>query len=342
MSRYFTANKLAYWERSATYLKGGCIVPVTWELDLTTACNQACPGCSGNRFFNVSLSPDEATRIVKEIADVGGEGLILTGGGDPTMNREGLLAVLGILPMLLLTHGELFDEELARVVLPHLEGIRFSLDAYDDESAVRWRGITPERWQKTLGNIRRAVAIKRELGLTLPIGTAYLTDRERNAGIPHFADLSKALGADYAQYRPMLWSTANQQQPDWDYPVFEELYGRAESHYPDMVTCSRQKYDRMANGTTGRPYERCHAGRFTSTIGADGKLYFCCHTRYMPSFSFGDLKTEKLADILRTERIENIRDRMTMEVCPLLCRGDSINRVITDMQEKKPNHLMFL
>lgn len=342
MSTYFTKNKLAYWEQSAGYLRGEPVVPVTWELDLTTTCNQACPGCSGNRFFPTTMTPEQAVQTVEWIKGAGAKGLILTGGGDPTIARRQLIAVMGMMPTLLFTHGELFDEELARAVLPHLEGIRFSLDAYSGNTAIKWRGITPQRWETTLENIERAVAIKKELGLTLPIGAAYLTDKERNGGILSFADIANALGVDYAQYRPMLWSTAKQELPDWDYPSFKELYDIAKGRYPEMVTCSQQKYDLIASGEAKRPYSKCHTGRFATTVGADGKVYFCCHTRYMPSFCLGDLKTETLEEIFASDRVEQMQEKMSFEVCPVLCRGDAINRVVTDMQDNQPDHLMFL
>ena len=342
MSKYFTNNKLAYWSRSSDYLNGERIIPVTWELDLTTRCNQDCPGCTGNRFFGAQLEPSEAIDYVKQIRELGGQGLILTGGGDPTVNRKALMAVMGMMPTLLFTHGELFDEELANAVLPNLKGIRFSLDAYDAETAHKNRGITPERWAKTLDNIRKSVEVKKQLGLNLPIGVAYLTDKERNRGILKFADVANDLGVDYAQCRPMLWSTSQQKQHDWDFQEFQRIYNEASNRYPDLMTCSSQKYEHIDKGTEKRCYPKCHTGRFASTIGADSKVYFCCHTRYMESFALGDLKKESLREIFSQDRVEQMRDKMSFEVCPILCRGDSINRTVTEMQENKPEHLMFL
>jgi MoaA/NifB/PqqE/SkfB family radical SAM enzyme len=339
---YFTNNKLVYWPQTPEYLRGLPITPVTWELDTTTVCNQNCPGCVGNRNGVFNLPPHEASKIVNDIIEAGGQGLILTGGGDPILNRDALMSVLGKMPTLLLTNGETFTPEYAREVLPHLVGVRFSLDAYSGGSASQWRGITAPRWHKTLENIEATVAIKKELGLDVTIGAAFLTDQERNAGILSFADIADALGVDFAQYRPMLWSTTAQQQPDWDYPVFSEFYDLAHSRYPDLVCCSQQKYDRMAAGTTARDYSKCNMGRFASTIGADGKMYFCCHTRYMPSFCLGDLNETPLAEILASNRIEEMREQMTFEVCPTLCRGDAINRVVTDMVDNRPDHIMFL
>jgi len=258
------------------------------------------------------------------------------------MEPEGILAVLGILPTLLFTNGELFDAGLAKEVLPQLEGMRFSLDAYDSETAQRWRGIPEKRWNTVLENVMAAVQLKKKEGWDTTIGAGYLTDAERNPGIRKFAALCKKLGVDYAQCRPMLWTTKNQQAPDWGFEEYTEQYLKARYDVGELLTSSYQKYDLMLNDNVKRPYTKCHAGSFASTIGADGKLYFCCHTRYMPEFCLGDLREESILSIFESGRVQQIRDTMSFEKCPLLCRGDAINRMVDDLLKNRPHHLEFL
>ena len=338
---YLSGNKLLYWEHLARYLRGEKVIPITWELDLTTACNQDCPNCSGNRRAEHTLKSVEATELVERVRDAGGKGLILTGGGEPTMNRGGLFAVLGILPTLLFTNGELFDEALACKVLPKLKGIRFSLDAYDYLTAERWRGISSNRWDMVVSNLKHVCELKRDMLLSATVGSGYLTDASRISGIPLFADISACCGVDYAQCRPILWTMKQQQVPDWQHETYRSMFDRVKAKYP-CLTESFHKYELMAKGEVERIYEKCHAGRFASTIGADAKLYFCCHTRYMPDFCLGDLRKQSIEDIFQSGRVEEIRDNMSFECCPLLCRGDAINRGIQALLDGKPDHLEFL
>lgn len=338
---YITGSKLAYWEHLPAYLRGERVIPVTWEMDVTTVCNHKCPGCSGNIRDCSLLSPVDAERIVRAIKDLGGKGLILTGGGEPTTNKDALIAALGHLPTLLFTNGELFDEDFARQVMGYLSGLRFSLDAYDYDTAEKWRGISPERWDAVLANLKMACGLKKEMGSNIVIGSGYLTDEERIDGIPLFAEVSQSCGVDYAQCRPMLWTIANQETPKWDLSSFDSVYDSAADSF-ECLTKSEHKYSLMRNNDVSRHYEKCHAGRFASTIGADMKVYFCCHTRYIKDFCLGDLKTQTIEQIFKSGRLEEIRDNMDFSLCPALCRGDAINRGVQSLIDGKPEHLEFL
>jgi len=342
MSKFFTSKKLLYWDCLADFLRGNQIVPVTWEMDLTLRCNQNCENCVAGKKGGASLSPGKALKLVQDVRDLGGKGLILTGGGDPSLNPEGIDAVAGIMPMLLFTNGQQLDEAMMRRVLPKLEGIRISLDACDEGSAARWRGIKPEAWKKMIENTAMLVQMRNELGCDTVIGTGYLTNAERNRGIPEFARISTECGVDYAQCRPMHMPPEKfGQDMIWGVEKFVRIFRDAKAKFP-VLTQSEQKYSLMVAGEAERTYETCYMGHWASTIGADGKLYFCCHTRYLPEFCVGDLNTQSLREILQSGKIQEIQDTMNFDMCPELCRGDAINRVLDEIIGDPVTHKEFL
>ena len=342
MSKFFTNKKLLHWSSLADFLSGKSVVPITWELDLTLKCNQKCTDCVAGAKGGTSMSAMQALSLAKQVRDVGGKGLILTGGGDPSLNPKGIEAVAGIMPMLLFTNGQDLDETMMRRILPKFEGVRISLDAYDEKSAEKWRGIKPEAWHKMVENTAMLVRLRNELGCSTVIGTGYLTNAERNVGITEFARISTECGVNYAQCRPMHMPPEKfGQDIVWGIEKFVRIFKKAKEQYP-VLTQSEQKYSLMIAGDAERTYKTCHMGHFASTIGADGKLYFCCHTRYVPEFCVGDLNEQSLQEILQSGRIQEIQDTMSFEMCPELCRGDAVNRVLDEIIGDPVNHKEFL
>lgn len=346
-------------ERIKEWQQTGTCPPVTVEFDLTNACDNFCPWCFGysglDRTDKTTWNVDnvgqhwkkaDALDTIDQLCGLGAKGIIFTGGGEPLVSPHIVACVqfaaqIG-LDVGLITNGNRFDPEKARAILRYLTWIRFSVDACDKEEYAREHGV--KSWETLLLNIRNAVEVKRlgELGVTIGIG--YLTSGHNDDRIPPFARLGKSLGVDYAQFRP-FHLTSQHPDPDFTQATVARIRdAQAKYSTPDFdVACSEWKYGRIAANKVKREYHTCCGHHFATVVGADHKMYVCCHMRGIEKYCIGDLRKQTVKEIWHGERRANIDASIDVHSsdCPPLCRADNFN---TDLYAiaRPPAHKNFL
>ena len=78
---------MKYLDKLAYFFNGHKTLIVT-ELDLTNRCNNKCPGCCGVNGNGKELSRHQVDLVIKSIANIGGQGVILSGGGEPLISPQ--------------------------------------------------------------------------------------------------------------------------------------------------------------------------------------------------------------------------------------------------------------
>lgn len=133
------------WQRSGTQgspLPG--FSPISINLDLTAACNFACPHCVDAEIINTgkSLGLDEVLATIEYLQTRGLLSVILLGGGEPTLHRQFEEIVSRIkargLQLGIVTNGTQLSR-VARIapVLEQHDWIRLSLDAASQDTFAR-------------------------------------------------------------------------------------------------------------------------------------------------------------------------------------------------------------
>lgn len=308
---------------------------VVAELDMTNVCNSRCPQCAGRRTTNDELSIAQVNDYLTQFKGVGGKAVIFTGGGEPFCNKSTSYAIklarqIG-LDVGVITNGVSLTEQSINSILKYATWCRISLDAGDTDTYKKVHGTN--HFNKVCDNIIRLVQKKKEIESKCTIGTAYLTNGETIFGARRFISASRQLGVDYAQLRPF----------HGDYTYHPKLFKQFKEMTTDnfKVVLSEQKYQRFCDEVK-RPYNKCTSGYFATTITADGKVYWCCHTRGIPEYCIGDLKKERLEDIfIDKEKLRKMEDRIKEGICPYFCRGDEMNRTINEIRRPK-EHVNFL
>ncbi len=310
------------------YFFNGHKTLIVTEFDLTNRCNNRCPGCCGVNGNGAELSRHQVELVVKSIADMGGQGVILSGGGEPLISPQFVYAVTELknrgIKLGLNSNGLALTEELAELIAKNFEYFRISLDAATPALYEKTHGMPERAFLKTVDNIRLFSRVKKELHSPVSFGVGFLTSEETAAEMEDFVRLVKDCGADFAQFRPFTGNMCD---------ITEEYLRIKEKYETDCfaVRASLQKYREMKTGGD-RNYDKCRGMFFSTVITADAKVFSCLHHRQEEQHYLGQISdTVSLSDIFRSARMREVYENMDCSQCPTLCRNDVFNRTLNTL-----------
>jgi radical SAM protein with 4Fe4S-binding SPASM domain len=346
----------AHLDRLAIWQAGGLPPPVTVELDLTNACNDACPGCTFSYLVNIdksSIPMERARSIVQQLGDFGVRAITFSGGGEPLVyGRERVLelmqqAVSLGMDVSLITNGSLLKPEHAERFLRVCTWIRVSLDAYNAETYQRYHGRGERAFATVCENLRALCAAKTDPSWAT-IGAGFLTDRKsiEQRDIWKFAEFcSKIPGLEYGQLRPLVNNMVADPSLTGGYEGFSqqehsdillayrearEAFGRSDF----KVVLSGGKYTALAQKDFGRTYSSCHAHFLEAVVGADSKVYICCHGQGIEAYCLGDLSEDSFQEVWESKRAKEVYESINPSShCPPACRLHQQNALLQDLTE---------
>jgi MoaA/NifB/PqqE/SkfB family radical SAM enzyme len=350
MNQFGCQKILKHLDRVAEWQKTGLSRPITYELDMTNICNSKCSFCFG--FYNrqsdtSSLTLPEVKDIITQVKNYGGKGLTFTGGGEPLCNPSTVDAVRFArdsgLDVGFITNGILLDDEKAATLVDCCTWIRVSVDAGTKEIYQRTHGLNGESFRKITENIALLVKKKRERQSKVTIGTGFITFPDITGDMLAYVRLSRDLGVDYAQFRPLLKSFSETEintVPDNEtLAMIRECQKLATGSF--AVLCSLHKYESMKNGTALRNYTTCYGHNFAAVISANKKMYVCCHMRGIEKYCVGDLNKNSLEEIWKSVQRRQASGNIDFADCPLLCRCDGFNTILWNIMQPG-DHVNFL
>jgi radical SAM protein with 4Fe4S-binding SPASM domain len=181
------------------------MAPLELYFDFTNKCNLRCNGCY-NRYHigNITMPPEKVRELIHETYSMGIMRLHLAG-GEPTMEREGLLNYLGTSKELGLvtsmsTNGTLIDEDLCRKILIHnLFAFTVSIDGPNEQlnSQLRYANT----FDKAIDALKIAKHIKQELGIDTRICMKSVCSPETSdETIENLVELGANLGLDEIKF----------------------------------------------------------------------------------------------------------------------------------------------
>lgn len=347
--RQFSSDKiLKHLDRVNEWLSGGNPFPVTVELDMTNLCNHRCPECVVNYFRvsdNDSLSLKVASNTVRQLAKNKIRGLIFTGGGDPLCNPHTLkvveLAKSKGLDLGFITNGGLINEESARVILQNCTWVRVSLDAASPGLFKLMHGMNGGEFRSLIEKIGLLVSLKKKIGSNCTIGIGFLTCDYSVSEMVKATILAKRLGVNYLQFRPMQIHHGGKFGYHWT-DVEEKISKCSEYAGNDFqVLYSMHKYEMAKDPQFGRHYRKCFGQQFATVIGADAKMYICCHLRGYDKYCIGDLRKKTFKEIWNSRSRQSAISRIDFCDCIPLCRDNTFNQILWNIKQPR-EHVNFL
>ncbi len=336
--------------------------PVTVEIDLTNRCDLGCSAChmaythtrgplaSRDKPVWFEGTGDQIdlgvlTRALSEIRAAGVQGVVWSGGGEPTLHPRWVEATqtaqrLG-LQVGMYSHGGRLADAPADV-LRALTWVVVSLDCVDAASYRAYKGA--DRFEAACSGIR----LLAQEGVT--VGASFLLSQETHRQALEMLRLSRSLGSTYTVFRPMIETdphdvTAIAGRRDWvktwptDTPVLlnnsQWLQWLAAQKGVELDVARFIEWRDWQPHPASRGYDACEGIRLHSTVTPDGRVWVCPNRRGMADSCLGDLTTESFAAIWSRHpgQWTDFRE------CRAMCRLHTLNTAIA---KDTPTHAAFI
>lgn len=348
MRQFNPLKILNHWENVKKIIAGENPPPITCEIDPSNLCNHQCSWCMYEEFKmeRPQLIPKETLlRLVKELGEGGVKSVIFTGGGEPLTHPDSLLAMALAkdkgMKVGLVTNGGLLTNEIDERIVDICSFIRISLDAATKKNHAKLhKPKNVNNFQNIVNNIKHIAELKRQRSKVAPtVGIAYLVHPENYKEIYDAAVLSKEIGCDYIQIRPVY--LPGQKIPKHIKEETQNLMIKALSLAGKRfnVIPVLHRFDEMSR--LEREYSACLAHALVGIIAADGEVYVCCQLKGNPDFSIGSIKNMSFWNVWNGPKRKEVIKRIDLARCPP-CRLNRYNELMDYLADKDKQHVDFL
>ncbi len=305
-------------------------------------CNHNCQGCPYhelNRDENVFLDPKNFVPLLKSLRDLQVKSVEFSGGGEPTLHPEfGELVEQAAnqgFELGLLTNGSLLSGRIADLVVNHFTYVRVNLDA-GDAPVYNQIHRPPELYgfHTILKNLEEIGSKRIRENSKLNIGAKVLICQANMNFIEEIVNLSKDVGCDYVQFKPMR-NAEDSLLPAQVCIVKDLIKVLQEKHHPFLV---------CGGAESSKTDRKCWLSPIHVVVDPLGDVYPCCHYQNRrESMRMGNLFKQSLEKIWFGQRHkEVIRDLKVEECNRYECRWHYYNEIMRQVIEENKMHLNFI
>lgn len=334
-------------------LDGKMPVPRTMEFFLSNVCNHACAGCHSRYMHNDDLQFldfDTMKKVVTDFAELGVEGVEISGGGEPLMYPQIVSAIAFMrskgLKVGIFSNGTLLNEEISEFLVQNLLFLRIAFDAGSAETYKKIHGW--DDFDKLQENLRTLVRIRSQFradkgrrladrkgqGL-VTIGAKYLVSAKNSHELVQAAELAKSAGLDYLQFKALRASKFTLEGDELEQAKAAGEKAKALSGDDFLVFGSLEKT---------KPIGRCFLNPIHPVIDAAGDMYLCAFFHHRKdTHKIGNVYDKSFPEIWYSERhYEAFRSTKPKECavfdCPFHEAAELAKAWIVDNQK----HLEFI
>lgn len=280
--------------------------PITADVFLTNYCNNGCGFCTYNRWEHDKSSCympyDDFVKYAMRLTDLGVKGIILTGGGEPTINKD-FEKITEWLELNSIPYGINTNFNVLKYFKP--DYLKVSLDGYDEESYASIRKV--RAYEKVRENIKAYARWKKENSPNTNLGIQAIVDDPGT--VLSFYEANKDLPVDYIVFRPME-STGGE--------YYEDRMGEAKKAI-SLINMLAEADSRVVLNfkwyLLQERFENCVAHWAQIALDEKGNVIYCCHKPY-----------ERIGHIMDDDILIKYADAKTnMSMCDVPCRMTAPN-----------------
>ena len=312
MEKVITGNKiLAHLDRIVN-----TETPITADVFLNNYCNNHCPYCTYRRWeFDDSarfMPYEDFVKYAKRMRELGVQGIILTGGGEPTISKD-----FDQITRWLEDHDFPYgiNTNFNRYVRCNPRYLKVSLDGWDEDSYEANRGV--RAYGKVRENIFQFSAEKKE---TTNLGIQMIAMHKDD--VYRFWESNRDLPVDYIVIRPVestggkFYRDANFTEDTHPKAIIEAIKRVAE--IDDRVVMN-YKWEML-----GTEFSSCIGQWSQLAINELGEVMYCCHKPFQIVGHIMD----------RNILIKKAVSLTDMEMCDVPCRLTGVNRDLRDLMRR--------
>lgn len=294
--------------------------PITADIFLTNYCNNNCPYCTyhrwelekGTRYMAFADFEIYATRLL----ELGVQGIILTGGGEPTVNPD-FIKICHWLESNGIDYG--INTNFNKYVEIRPNYLKVSLDGWDEDSYELSRGV--RRYNQVRKNIQAYAAWKKAHGVETSLGVQMVVSKPED--VERFYNANADLDVDYLVFRPQESTGGIAYKGDVEKRLaaisVEKILELGERDSRVSLNFKWQMLDvRESN---------CVAQWAQIALDERGNVIYCCHKPY-----------EVIGHIMDEDILEKKAKAVTnMAMCDVPCRMTAPNAFVVQMQKTIPD-----
>ncbi|MBF0160504.1 MAG: radical SAM protein, partial [Magnetococcales bacterium] len=319
----------------------------------TNRCNHDCWYCSykvsnlqlgADMVESDTIPEDKMDEIVSDIIAMGVKAVTFSGGGEPLLYKSlpdvvQRLAEGGV-RVATLTNGVNLKGRMADAFARYGTWVRISIDAWNDESYCKARGIHGKPFSQVLGNIKNFI----DSGSKCTLGISYIITRDNYSNIYDICNLFKSLGVNHVKLSGVVVSDDGTENNGYHQKIMSYVkeqiraahgLGDDRFHIVDHYHELAERFDKQ--------YIFCPFLQFLTVIGADCNVYVCHDKAYTDSGLLGSIKTASFKDLWFSE--EN-RGRVyaldPSKECHHHCVTHARNLAILEYLSIDPDHGLFV
>lgn len=328
------------------------LAPIQIRLKPTNVCNHRCSYCA-YLDPNMQLGKDMDSRdsiphpkmleICHDIADMGVKSVTFSGGGEPLLYPyllEGAKILTdGGVKIASLTNGSRLSGEIAEFMAHHATWIRVSMDGWDDDSYMSYRGVANGEHTRIMRNIHNFTKI----GGTCALGVSYIVDAHNYAHIPDVLRRYKDIGVRSVKVSACITSNNVKEINNYHAPHFD----RTEDCIIEAIQTMGDENFEIVNawhkldGRFQKNYEWCPYSQIQPVIGADLGVYPCHDKAYNHDALLADLHDTGLKQWWFENRAAFFKLRPCVD-CQHHCVSNAKNEMLLEFLSIKPGHDAFV
>lgn len=290
--------------------------PITADIFLTNYCNNRCPYCTYGRWDldsgAYSMAYADFVRYAERLIDLGVQGFILTGGGEPTICRD-FEKITGWMEERGLHYG--INTNFNKLVYFKPDYLKVSLDGWDEDSYEKKRGV--RRYGVVRENIRQYAAWKRQHSPKTSLGIQCVVNDVED--IKKFHEANADLDVDYMVFRP-LESTGGIAYCGLDaLKMAAQVYEEVEA-LKDARATANFKWSLL-----GEQEKTCTAAWAQIALNEKGDVIYCCHKPYQ---TVGHILDENILEMKNAAKTD-------MRMCDIPCRLTAPNKFVAAAEAER-------
>ena len=293
------ANKLeAYVEREESRR------PITADVFLTDYCNAKCSYCRYAHASGDYMKFEEFVSYADRLIDLGVKGIILTGGGEPTINPH-FNKIVGWLERSEIPYG--INTNLIREVFCKPRFLKVSIDAGESARYKETRGV--DKLDDVLAHVRDFCEYNKRNGRHTNVGVQCVALNKEDA--LSFYNAVKVLDVDYIYLRPYEGMESRITRSD-----VQEWFAGVNDERLNVSF----KFD-LKDYTAGW----CVANWSVITVRHDGYVPYCCHR---PNEVVGHILDRNILERKAAWHVD-------MRTCEKPCRLSGANKYLESKREER-------
>lgn len=339
---YFENYKkiMAWMRRETNYLPP----PVECNLDPIAECNAQCYFCITQRYLRNNREEVGSMRMLPEIymyelvdflSTWGVKGLCISGGGEPSLNRNvhglPLYAALKGMDVAFVTNGIKMDDELMESLLA-CRWVSFSINAATEETHKQILGVS--MFRRVIANVSRIADLRKKQGSQVDLCYKFLLLPENVSEMVAACKLAKKIGVQDFHVRPVDFERSDikgNRKLEFDIPFIEEQFALChEEETPDFkVYTVVHKFDAAYH--VQHDFRRCLASPLVLPILSDGNAYLCVDRKMEETFRLGSAypNPEKIYDWWGSEKHRALIESVDISTCSR-CTWSEYQKQISD------------